>query len=350
MYPPTLLFSFHPPPLRCAHPPHHTVTLTASFHGGNPCLCINGLSWAHIHFSHPRSPLLTSRLTLEGDNKLEHSTMSNLMWTVRKSLAAVSSLLIVISYVTCIIIAKKRDTYVGGIAFPYFSDIGRDKPAYYVFASLNTIASVLMFGFMLLQYYYLKAWFSMTGANWQCRGISALVCGLLAPIGSILLSLFTTNEHADLHLYSAYAFFVFILVYCILTITLMATLAKSFEAQKKMMVPRYIVVAMLAVGVVIYLPIGLAVNCSFERLTVQKCLTIESPDFCEDHYMHGNLTNVYDYTNCPETNTMRSSSQFVSIVSIMLFVALHALDPTPDVKTLTPSESSAMMETQTGRL
>ena len=41
-------------------------------------------------------------------------------------------------------ITTSSDVYIGGISYPYFSDTGRDAPAYYVFAVGLTITAALI--------------------------------------------------------------------------------------------------------------------------------------------------------------------------------------------------------------
>jgi hypothetical protein len=74
--------------------------------------------------------------------------------TLRQSLRELSPIVatatIITTLVVCVIITKARNVYVGGLKWPYFSDMGRDKPAYYVFCiglSLTavTIASTWLF-------------------------------------------------------------------------------------------------------------------------------------------------------------------------------------------------------------
>ena len=49
----------------------------------------------------------------------------------------------VFTYVVCIILAASLGTYTGGLDMPYFSDTGRDAPAYWVFAIGLTLSALL---------------------------------------------------------------------------------------------------------------------------------------------------------------------------------------------------------------
>jgi hypothetical protein len=305
-------------------------------------------------------------------------------WTVRQGLSGVSSFLIVLAYITCIGIAKSGDVYTGGLSMPYFSDIGRDKPGYFVFAGLITTASVLMMAFMPLQYMYNKEWLA-TGKG-KCRNASALVVGFLAPVGSILLSCFDTSSYPSLHNYSAYAFFVLIIVWAVLTLLIFRTLAVQEEEHRKLLFPRYVVMTVLAVAFILYIPVGLAIV-EWDNLTIDRCEllglegeghgsepptckgvldndtcakygyddcqsalfgtslqiicpilcgTCDSDDlrqqnsYCEAHRLVGtNHTDLFDYTKTEGVNLMRTSSQFLCVVSIMCFLFINVFDPHP---------------------
>jgi hypothetical protein len=63
---------------------------------------------------------------------------------VRWAAPLVASSSVVITLVSCVIIAKARHVYTGGLKWPYFSDMGRDSPGYYVFCvGLTTCALAL---------------------------------------------------------------------------------------------------------------------------------------------------------------------------------------------------------------
>ncbi|GBG31647.1 Hypothetical Protein FCC1311_078722 [Hondaea fermentalgiana] len=266
------------------------------------------------------------------DEGTPSSTMSPGVWKARTAMAAIASGLIFISYVTCIAIAIASDTYIGGLSFPYFSDTGRDKPAYYIFATLNTVASVCMFPFMIMQYYYVQAW--VPGGEVKCRNITATIFGCIAPIGSILLSIFDTGNYSALHSYSAYVFFILIILHCSFSIAICRFLAARFPETHGgcLIISRYIVMATLTVGFIGYIPVGLALACEWTRLPLDDCITIVGDEeYCTDKIYESNatLTTLFAYDNCTEVNDMRAVTQFISIVSLLAYIFLYALDPAP---------------------
>ncbi|ETV66182.1 hypothetical protein, variant 5 [Aphanomyces astaci] len=50
----------------------------------------------------------------------------------------------VTTLIICIVITKTKDIYVGSLAWPYFSDMGRDDPAYYVFATGLCLTAIFL--------------------------------------------------------------------------------------------------------------------------------------------------------------------------------------------------------------
>lgn len=61
---------------------------------------------------------------------------------MRRAAPVVASGTVVITLVACLIIAKANNIYTGGLTWPYFSDLGRDSPGYYVFCVGLTIAAM----------------------------------------------------------------------------------------------------------------------------------------------------------------------------------------------------------------
>lgn len=273
------------------------------------------------------------------------------MYWWRKALSGASSLLIVVAYITCIIIAKTQDVYTGGLDMPYFSDIGRDKPGYFVFASLISSASVLMICFMPLQLKYFQAWLELANEKFRHTNnmaIAATVFGMIAPIGSILLSCFDTSSYPSLHNYSAYAFFVLIIVWAVLTLLVFRTLSKRFTEHGRLMVPRYVVMVTLGIAFLLYIPVGLAMV-EWGNLSVAECEALELGDaYCESHRLAGtNDTDLFDYTETEGINLMRTSTQFICVVSIMVFLFLNVFDPSPLVaREQTGEDSASFQKTQ----
>jgi len=249
------------------------------------------------------------------------------LWGARKLLAATSGTLIIVSYVVCIGLAV--GTYIGGLKFPYFSDTGREAPGYYVFASLNSVASILLLGFVILQYKFVKAWTD----DAKCRNVTATVFGAIAPVFSIILSVVSSNTNDDVHFYSAILFFVCMVLHLGFSMTIYWYLNSVYDAFKSMHVARVVVAALFFISFLLYLPIGLAINCPFENLSLDDCINQEDlgVEYCTDLKDPDNvtLTVLYDYSPCVDTNHLRSATQFCSIFFLMVWIIISAFDPTP---------------------
>eukprot|EP00755_Sulcionema_specki_P011899 Sspe_Gene.50073::Locus_27573_Transcript_1_1_Confidence_1.000_Length_756::g.50073::m.50073 len=145
----------------------------------------------------------------------------------------------------------------------------------------------MMVGFMPLQYLYVTVWLDSvedTGLKVKAIAGTAAVLGMLGGVAAALTSIFDTSRYPDVHNNSAYAFFCCLLLYAILTEVLYTRLAKrSAEGFKRTRILRYAALGILAVGFVLYIPVGLGVVCEFENLSMAECLRIESPSYCDDH-------------------------------------------------------------------
>lgn len=233
-----------------------------------------------------------------------------------------------VAYVTCIAIAKSQDTYTGGLDMPYFSDIGRDKPGYWVFSVFITTAAVLLVLLMPLQQRYL----ALEAPHRRRRATVSAIIGVVAALGAGVTSIADTNNYPDLHAYAAYVFFLFILLHALLTLSIYAGLAKDeTKTHARLMRARWALMAVFGIAFVLYLPVGLAVVCEFVELSFQDCLDVMPEEDCLANLDDddANTTLFYDYTDCPEVNTMRSSTQFICILTMMAYIAMYAFDPAP---------------------
>jgi hypothetical protein len=82
--------------------------------------------------------------------------------------------------------------------------------------------------------------------------------------------------------------------------------------------------------------VGMAINCAWMRLTVSKCVSLSySPTYCNQTVINpANATEtiLWDYSGCPGTNTLRTISQHLFIVSVFFyFISIH-LDLTGSTK------------------
>jgi hypothetical protein len=99
-----------------------------------------------------------------------------------------------LTLIICFIITKVRKVYTGGLFWPYFSDMGRDKPSYFVFVTGLTLAafftSVSFYFNCLFQRITLRRFQKeqMTTSTRSLRILPCLIlvtafCGIISTIG-----------------------------------------------------------------------------------------------------------------------------------------------------------------------
>jgi len=180
----------------------------------------------------------------------------------------------------------------------------------------------------------------------------ALAC--IACVALVLLTCLSTYDHEDAHAYSAYAFFILMAV--ALTI-FSATSTAIHHAETNTLPPntaplnsalpsmaplwrlKLAITAIFWVSFLIYLPVGLAINCAWVRLPIDSDYCARHEDFCEDMALpEGDdaggsceeppCTKLWDYSDCPGTNLMRSISQLFCVVLLIGFQATFVSENT----------------------
>uniref|UniRef100_A0A7S0Z6W1 CWH43-like N-terminal domain-containing protein n=1 Tax=Hemiselmis tepida TaxID=464990 RepID=A0A7S0Z6W1_9CRYP len=222
-----------------------------------------------------------------------------------------------LSLFLCIIISKATDVDTGGLDLPYISDTGREGAAYFIFAILNTIASVFNMMAYFLNHHRLnvlrlkvKAGTGFNVARWVM-----LVFGVLSCFGFSVLSVVSTLMSAPTHNYSAYVAVIGLTFYvCINTSLVARARAVADEASREQLVPRKlwlvksVVTCMAALMFVIYIPVGLSILCEWDQDPVTK---------------------LYDYRNCLETHKLRSATQHLFVWCCLFYVITlyHDFEP-----------------------
>ncbi|ETV66178.1 hypothetical protein H257_17327 [Aphanomyces astaci] len=199
----------------------------------------------------------------------------------------------VTTLIICIVITKTKDIYVGSLAWPYFSDMGRDDPAYYVFATGLCLTAIFLaltwtFNFRhqatVLAHPEAKA----TPSLLRCS-FAASTMGAVATIGLPILSIYRVSyDHPEIHNYAAYFFFVFqaaavfLNTYVTRRILHTSPTPKIFRTTWRIQV---VFASLFLIAFILYIPVGLAIVCPFERLTVVKV--------CSHCFQSTTLTRVW---------------------------------------------------------
>lgn len=280
---------------------------------------------------------------------------------VRNAVAFLAMIVPVTVYITCIAITLSNDTYIGGLSFPYFSDTGRDPPAYYVFAVGLSISAILFCIVIVMQYGYVLE--IMSRANIQNEhvrkmNIAATFFGIPGSICAALVGCFSTSDYASIHDYSAYVFFVFSTVFLALETTIYKLLAKEGATELAVTANLKLgIMIIYAISFIIYLPVGLAIVCDFERLALTDCLDLDlGAEYCQDKYLSNTTatadvpsiaeTSLWDYTPCSGTNELRSVTQCICMFMLMAFYGSFAADPvSKSVKSIKGSEGTGAPDT-----
>ncbi|KAF4142106.1 Frag1/DRAM/Sfk1 family, partial [Phytophthora infestans] len=128
---------------------------------------------------------------------------------MRRAAPVVASGTVVITLVACLIIAKANNIYTGGLTWPYFSDLGRDSPGYYVFCVGLAIAAMSLCATWYFNYKCSALRVpTLLGhvspfVGWAAKASS--VIGVISTIGLPMLICFL--QHHSLHNNAAYWLF-----------------------------------------------------------------------------------------------------------------------------------------------
>jgi DNA damage-regulated autophagy modulator protein 2 len=113
---------------------------------------------------------------------------------LRKARKVVPIMALAIALVTlfgCVLIAKAKGVYLSGMFWPFFSNTGRDKPAYYLFcAGLTTTAVLVAVTYGFNYQYQIAALRNAVGENTrkhQGMAMGTLAAGVLSVFGLSLL-------------------------------------------------------------------------------------------------------------------------------------------------------------------
>ncbi|KAL3660253.1 hypothetical protein V7S43_014783 [Phytophthora oleae] len=153
--------------------------------------------------------LLVAPLPLS--KSLEERKMSLLFIGTRVAPVA-ATVMIIATLVTCVSIAKANERYLGGLAWPYFSDTGRDIPGYAVFCAGLTTVSVALVLTWSANYQYQSELLrgetdpSASTIRNYCKAVR--IIGVLSALELSILAFFSTTSYPDVHQYAAYWFFV----------------------------------------------------------------------------------------------------------------------------------------------
>eukprot|EP00049_Salpingoeca_infusionum_P005310 m.90785 g.90785 ORF g.90785 m.90785 type:complete len:243 (-) comp12926_c0_seq4:586-1314(-) len=219
-------------------------------------------------------------------------------------LGFIVALVSIIAIITNFALTAARDGDTGGLKWPYISDTAKEAPQYYILAIGMSISAVALFVSVI--YYGRLLRHIATTTRHKRSVVAAVVFGTISAFGLAFLAIFDTKRYPSLHLVFAILFFVCSMVSITAMFTVFAKLVASHEDLACLQTSRsvkIVIVTLMWLCFVIYLPIGLPIA-DYSQL----------PD--------GN----WDYTSDIPTNTMRTVTQFFTVITMLAYYATWPWD------------------------
>ncbi|KAG7379987.1 hypothetical protein PHYPSEUDO_007896 [Phytophthora pseudosyringae] len=269
---------------------------------------------------------------------------------MRRAAPVVASSTVVITLVACLIIAKSNNVYTGGLSWPYFSDLGRDSPGYYVFSVGLSVVAIALCATWYFNYKFQSSALripTLLGyvspfVGWAARACTAI--GILSTIGLPILAFFSTASYPSLHNNAAYWFFLlesvaifintFVSYLLVQSAKLPAVTAgeipvicdfEDIDSETKLYGMRRtlrvqaVCSALFFVAFLLYLPIGLSVVQPFKRLTINQCLERDLGGvYCSVTMKFDDVhTKLWNYEDDLSATQMRAAAQLGCILTLV---------------------------------
>ncbi|OWY93407.1 hypothetical protein PHMEG_00037213, partial [Phytophthora megakarya] len=265
----------------------------------------------------------------------------------------VATTAVIVTLITCVSIAKAKDIYLGGLAWPYFSDTGRDAPGYSIFCAGLTIVAIALVLTWLANYEFQRQLIdkesqgsaeNLYEPNIRKYCEIVRVLGVLSVFGLPILAFFSTTSYPDTHKYAAYWFFVLEAVALVVNTIASFKLArlsdgnpyyssepgesavKAFDpwnvsksSKRRTLYIQVVCTTLFWIAFLLYIPIGLALIDEFQRLTIKDCLNLDLGEkYCTDTMkLNDNETVLWNYDNAHGLNQMRSAGQLMCILTLV---------------------------------
>ncbi|KAF4129323.1 Frag1/DRAM/Sfk1 family [Phytophthora infestans] len=261
----------------------------------------------------------------------------------------VATTTVITTLITCVSLAKTKEIYLGGLAWPYFSDTGRDAPGYSVFCAGLTIVAIALILTWVANYQFQREIVDKASQdNWKlirkyCELVRVL--GVCSAFGLPVLAFFSTTSYPDVHKYAAYWFFVLEAVALVLNTIVSLKLSRltadtsyympeseeqptknvsnpwneSNSNAKRTFYIQLVFTTLFWIGFLLYIPVGLALIDEFQRLSIKDCLDLNLGEkYCTDTMkLNDTDTVLWNYDNAHGLNQMRSASQLTCILTLV---------------------------------
>ncbi|DAZ99522.1 TPA: hypothetical protein N0F65_005394 [Lagenidium giganteum] len=264
----------------------------------------------------------------------------------------VAACMAVTTLLTCVIITKVKHVYVSGLSWPFFSDMGRDPPAYYVFCVGLTLEAILLSMTWVFNYQYQssalrRAAHSATPppAKWLKLARFCCFAGTISTPGLPLLAIFDTSTYTAFHQYAAYWFFAWeVLAMCtnthlskkLLWLALQtkttaetsyvdmetenksaaADISSTVKKRARTLRVQRVFTVLFFLAFTVYIPLGIIFPGYSPRLTIQECLDRNLGEHYCTHTMRMNETETKLFNS--ESNFLRAQSRALGQLGCVL--------------------------------
>uniref|UniRef100_K3X8A3 CWH43-like N-terminal domain-containing protein n=1 Tax=Globisporangium ultimum (strain ATCC 200006 / CBS 805.95 / DAOM BR144) TaxID=431595 RepID=K3X8A3_GLOUD len=278
-----------------------------------------------------------------------------LVMRARMAAPLVASGTVVVTLVTCLVLTKSRHIYTGGLHWPYFSDMGRDSPGYYIFCVGLTVTALALAYTWVSNFEFQRAVLGrpillgqVTRATLRWAS-ACMVLGAVSTIGLPVLAFFSTSSYPTVHNYAAYWFFFLETVAVFINTTVSSKIYRSMRTTRdsgvftnnglpadpgmpaddahaarvasvwRTFLIQAVFTALFFVAFLLYLPIGLAVVKDFEHLTIADCLERGYGEkYCTDTMRKNDTeTKLWNYEDDFSASQMRAAAQLGCILTLV---------------------------------
>ncbi|DAZ99508.1 TPA: hypothetical protein N0F65_005380 [Lagenidium giganteum] len=271
-----------------------------------------------------------------------------------------ASVTVFTTLLTCLTIVKVKHIWVGGLTWPFFSDMGRDPPAYYVFCvGLSLCATFLFFTWIFNHQYHMLV---LRDSSQKCVRVAAhlvALAGIISTPGLPILAIYDTSRHTTVHHNAANWFFyceiIAVIINTFVTYRIYATSkaavdqvsnmergdtgSESLARRKKTLVIQIIFMVLFFIAFLLYIPVGQSLpGGPTPRLTVQQCLDMNlGHTYCtETMRLSATDTTLFDSRQTFSKSQIRAAGQLGCILTLIgysvSFVTNDYSDPTDESK------------------
>ncbi|KAI9913839.1 hypothetical protein PsorP6_005879 [Peronosclerospora sorghi] len=252
-----------------------------------------------------------------------------------------ASISILVTMVLCVIIVKAKHIWVGGLSWPFLSDMGRDPPAYYVFTTGLTLVAIMLVFTWTFNWRYQVSALPEEATVFRAISLISFIAGVIANAGLPVLAFFDTSKHAKVHLAGAEWFF-YIETIAVFLNTIVSyklykmltglqtdlqntcsTIGAKVQRRKKTLTIQVIFFSLFFMAFLIYMPIGLAVSPPSHRLSISDCINKGlGENYCAvTMRLNSTSTTLYDNEKSFGTSQMRALAQLACILTLVGYSA-----------------------------